>query len=163
MRKDWTMKRILFLLFVGCFLLGFCHNPVLAEEFLGAPVIQGGKILLKTKKRLEIESPLSHDQVVKFYEEALKDKKDIKFRNWPEDTYIEDDSNLPWHSITISKTQEKGMTSIVILKDNWTWIIGTLILRFIGVFVVLLILFLGMSVSGSVISRSVKRMEATKP
>ena len=147
---------------LGCFLLGLCPNPVKAEDFLGAPLIQGGKIVLKTKKRLDMESPLSHDEIVKFYEEALKDKKDIKFRNWPDATYIEDDSNLPWHSITISKTQEKGMTSIVIVKDNWTWIIGTLILRFIGVFVVLLVLFLGMSISGSAISRSIKKMEAKK-
>ncbi len=156
------MRRILFLALLGCFLLGFCPNLVQAEEFLGAPVIQGGKILLKTRQRLEVESPLSHDQVVKFYEEVLKDKKDIKFRDWPDATYIEDDSNRPWHSITISKTQEKGMTSIVILKDNWTWIIGTLILRFIGVFVVLLILFLGMSISGFAISRSIRKMEGSK-
>jgi hypothetical protein len=156
------MKRILFFTVLGCFLLGFSSNLVQAEEFFGAPVIQGGKILLKTKKRLEMESPLSHDQIVKFYEEALKEQKDIKFRNWPDSTYIEDDGNRPWHSITISKAQEKGMTSIVIVKDNWTWIIGTLALRFIGVFVVLLVLFLGMSISGFAISRSIKKMEAKK-
>jgi hypothetical protein len=156
------MKRILFFTVLGCFLLGFSPNLVQAEEFNGAPVIQGGKILLKTKKRLEMESPLSHDQIVSFYKEALKGKKDIRFRNWPDSTYIEDDGNRPWHSITISKAQEKGMTSIVVVKDNWTWIIGTLFLRFIGVFVVLLVLFLGMSVSGYAISRSIKRMGATK-
>jgi hypothetical protein len=54
------------------------------------------------------------------------------------------------------------MTSVVIMKDNWTWIIGTLILRYIGVFVVLLILYLGMSISGRIMTSWVRRMEARK-
>lgn len=156
------MKKHLFFLVLGGFFLASCPGWLQAEEFLGVPLIEKGKTLLKTKSRLEMESPLSHDEIVKFYEAALKDLKDIKFRNWPDATYVEDDSNNPWHSITISKTQEKGMTSIVIVKDNWTWIIGTLILRFIGVFVVLLVLFAGMSVAGAAISRSIKKMEARK-
>jgi hypothetical protein len=156
------MKRILFLIAIGCFLLSFSPSPVQAEEFLGVPVIQGGKIVLKTKKRLEVESPLSHDQILKFYEEAFKGQKDIRVRNWPDSTYIEDDGNRPWHSITISKTQEKGMTSVVVVKDNWTWIFATLLLRFIGVFVVLLVLFVCMSISGFAISRSIKKIGAAK-
>jgi hypothetical protein len=54
------------------------------------------------------------------------------------------------------------MTSVVIMKDNWTWIIGTLILRYIGVFVVLLILYLGMSISGRIMTSWGRRMEARK-
>jgi len=98
---------------------------------------------------------------VAFYREALKDGRDIKFREWKDATYIEDDGRLSWHSITISKGEREG-TTVVIMKDNWTWIIGTLVLRYIGVFGVLLLLFLGMAVSGSIISRSVKKMEARK-
>jgi hypothetical protein len=45
------------------------------------------------------------------------------------------------------------------MKDNWTWIIGTLILRYIGVFVVLIVLLIGMSVSGAIISRSVGKVD----
>ena len=156
------MKKLLLFAVLGGFFLSLCPTLLQAEEFLGVPLIGNGKILLKTKSRLEMESPLSHDEIVKFYETALKDLQDIKFRNWPDATYIEDDSNNPWHSITVSKTQENGMTSIVIVKDNWTWIIGTLILRFIGVFVVLLVLFVGMSVAGAAISRSIKKMETKK-
>jgi Na+-transporting methylmalonyl-CoA/oxaloacetate decarboxylase gamma subunit len=48
------------------------------------------------------------------------------------------------------------------VKDNWTWIIGTLVLRFIGVFVVLLFLRVGMYISGTIISRTVKKLEAKK-
>lgn len=131
-----------------------------AGEFLGAPVISQGETLNKTDVRLELKSDLSHDEVVAFYQDALKDLPDIKFRDWPDATYIEDDGKLLWHSITISKEGQDG-TNIIIMKDNWTWIIGTLILRYIGVFVVLIVLLIGMSISGAIISRSVKKREAS--
>ena len=157
------MKKACILFIYGCFFLAFWASSAMAEDFLGVPLMPGGKVLQRTESRLEMVSPASHDQVKEFYEEALKGLKDIKIRDWADATYIEDDSNLKWHSITISKEPEEGGgTSIVILKDNWTWIIGTLILRFVGVFVVLLCLFLGMSVAGVLISRSVRRMAAKK-
>ena len=132
-----------------------------AEDFLGAPVVNQGKENLRTDARLEMKTPLSHDEVVLFYKEKLKDVPDIKFRDWKDSTYIEDDGARPWHSITISKDDKDGAT-IVIVKDNWTWIIGTLILRYIGVFVVLMIVLLGMVVSGKIISSFVRRAEAKK-
>lgn len=132
-----------------------------AEDFLGAPVVSQGKENLRTDVRLEMKTPLSHDEVVLFYREQLKGVPDIKFRDWKDATYIEDDGARPWHSITISKDDKDGAT-IVIIKDNWTWIIGTLILRYIGVFAVLMIVFVGMVVSGKIISAFVRRMEAKK-
>jgi hypothetical protein len=135
--------------------------PLCAEGFLGAPLIPGGETIQKTETRLEMKSHLSHDEIVEFYRQALKKHKDIKFRDWEDATYIEDDGRLTWHSITISK-QTKDGANIVIVKDNWTWIIGTLVLRFIGVFVVLLFLMVGMYISGTIISRSVKKLEAKK-
>jgi len=125
-----------------------------AGDFLGAPVIPEGEIIEKTDARLELKTDLSHDETVSFYKEALKGMTDIKFRDWSESTYIEDDGKRPWHSITISKEGKEG-TTVVIIKDNWTWIIGTLILRYIGVFVVLIVLLIGMSISGAIISRTV--------
>jgi len=140
-----------------CIILFVMIAPVglKAEDFLGAPVIPGGKITLKTASRLQMKAAVSHDQAVEFYQKALEGYQDIKFRDWKDDTYIEDDGNLKWHSITISK-QDTGGTTIVIVKDNWTWIIGTLILRFVGVFVVLLVLMVGMYFSGAIISRFFK-------
>jgi hypothetical protein len=91
----------------------------------------------------------------------LKGLHDIKFRDWKNATYIEDDGNRPWHSITISKMGANEST-VSIVKDNWTWIIGTLVLRYVGVFMVLMVLFLGMFVSGKIISKSVESMEAKK-
>lgn len=149
---------ILFFAVAFCVIISGSAN---AETFLGAPVVPGGKTLNKTGARLELKTDLSHDELVAFYKEALKDFKDIKFRQWKDSTYIEDDGNRPWHSITISKTNNRG-ESVLIIKDNWTWIIGTLVLRYIGVFVVLMILLLGMSLSGKIISSTVKRMEARK-
>ena len=98
---------------------------------------------------------VSHDEAVEFYQKALEEYQDIKFRNWKDATYIEDDGSLKWHSITISKLDTAG-AKIIIVKDNWTWIIGTLILRFVGVFVVLLVLMIGMYFSGAIISRFFK-------
>ncbi len=132
-----------------------------AEDFLGAPVVSQGKENLRTDVRLEMKSSLSHDAVVLFYREQLKNESNIKFRDWKDATYIEDDGARPWHSITISKDEKDGAT-IVIIKDNWTWIIGTLVLRYIGVFVVLMIVFVGMVVSGKIISAFVGRAEAKK-
>ncbi|UCF57241.1 MAG: hypothetical protein JSW15_01825 [Deltaproteobacteria bacterium] len=152
------MKKLLLPIFLF-FLMS--PAPLYAEDFLGAPLVPGGKTVQKTESRLEMISQFSHDEALRFYKEALKGYRDIKFRDWKDATYIEDDGKLPWHSITISKQDKEG-TNIVIMKDNWTWILGTLLLRFIGVFVVLLFLLLGMSLSGAIISRWVKKMEGKK-
>ncbi len=133
-----------------------------AEDFLGVPVIRDGKTINKTDKRLEISTGLSHDEVLSFYKSELAEEKDIKIRDWKVATYIEDDGSRKWHSITISKETPGEETTVTIAKDSWTWIIGTLILRYIGVFVVLLILFLGMKISGNIISGAIKKADAKK-
>ena len=152
------MKKLLLPIFI--FFLTI-PAPLWAEDFLGAPLIPGGETIQKTDARLEMKSRLSHDEILEFYRQALKKPKDITFRDWKDATYIEDDGKLAWHSITISK-QAKDGANIVIVKDNWTWIIGTLVLRFIGVFVVLLGRMVGMYISGTIISRSVRKLEPKK-
>jgi hypothetical protein len=155
--EEEKMKKILAWLVIVA-IIGVANPGILmAEDFLGLPLMPGGKVLLKQKDRLEMALPVPHNQIVSFYKEALKNEKDIRYRNWTDSTYIEDDGNRPWHSITISKEPEQGMTDVLIVKDNWTWILGTLLLRFIGVFAVLVILFGGMSLSGAIISRSVSK------
>ena len=149
------MKKCLLRL-LALFLMIPCFSS--ADDFLGAPVISQGKIIEKTDDRLELKTELSHDEVVTFYKMALKELPDIKIREWKDATYFEDDGKLSWHSVTISKGGKDG-TTIVIVKDNWTWIIGTLILRYIGVFVVLIALLIGMSISGAIISRSVGKVD----
>jgi hypothetical protein len=153
------MKKLIYMVLV--FLLfnpGFIFG---AESFLEAPVIPEGTVIKKSDSRLELKAGLSHKEVLSFYKEALDGFENIKFREWKDATYIEDDGSRPWHSITISKGDPKE-THIIIVKDNWTWIIGTLLLRYVGVFVVLMVLFLGMSVSGKIIFRSMKKIEEKK-
>lgn len=152
------MKRVTTLLLV---LFLSCPLSVRGEDFLGAPLVPGARELTRTPGRLEMGTSMRHDQVLAYYKEALKGLPDIRYRDWKEATYIEDDGRRPWHSITISKRDETG-ASVVIVKDNWTWIIGTLVLRYIGVFVVLLVLFVGMALSGRLISSVVRKMEGKK-
>jgi len=157
LRDEEKMRRLIVALIITAICI---PSLILAEEnFLEAPIIPGAKVVKKTETRLELKINKSHDEVVAFYKSALKGLKDVRYREWKKATYIEDDSNRPWHSITISKPEGDEGTTVVILKDNWTWIMGTLILRFIGVFVVLLVLFVAMSLSGAVISRLVKRFQ----
>jgi hypothetical protein len=153
------MKRFVCIL-IGSLFLVFPYISI-ADDFLGAPLVPVSETIQKTDTRMELKTSASHDEIVLFYKEALKDYTDIKFREWKDATYIEDDGKLAWHSITISKGDPQE-TTIVIVKDNWTWIIGTLIIRYIGVFVVLIVLFLGMSISGAIISRSMKKLAKEK-
>lgn len=136
-----------------------------AADFLGAPLVPESQVTSQTDKQIVLKTNLSHDQVIAFYKDALKaSDKDTKYREWKEVTYIEDDGSLPWHSITVSKEQEAGApVTVTITRDNWTWIVGTLILRFIGVFVVLALLWLGMSLSGAIMSRLLPKTEVKSP
>jgi hypothetical protein len=156
------MKRLMLLTVIFCFLLsGTVAAQSVPEEFLGIPVPEG-ELVKQSKKRLEVMSPKTHDQLLGYYKEQLEGMEDIKIRDWTDQSYIEDDSNRPWHSITIDKEPEGGKTRVVIMKDNWTWIIGTLLLRYVGVFVVLLVLLVGMTISGKIISSRMDKTEAKK-
>ena len=156
------MKRIALCLLLGCLWVLGNASFSQAEEFLGLPLIPQGEILLKKEGRLEMFAPLSHDQAVRFYNKFLEGEADIQVRDWADATYIEDNKNRPWHSITISKVPEKGMTKIVIVKTTFLWLVGTLTIRYAAVFVILFFLYLGMVVSGAIISRTVKKAEAQK-
>ena len=129
---------------------------VYADEFLKVPVLPNSQVVSKNKDKLVLKTGLSHDEVLAYYREELKNFKDVKYRDWKDSTYIEDDSNQPWHSITLSKENGQKETTVEIAGDAWTWIISTLILRFFGVFTVLLILYVGMKISGIIISSSIK-------
>ena len=88
--------------------------------------------------------------------------KDLNVRDWEDVTYMEDFGALQWHSITISKYPDGGQTHILIVKDNWVWIIETLGVLFMAVMVVLIVLFLVMKISGKIISSLVEKAEAKK-
>lgn len=156
------MKRIALCLLLGC--LGLLGNASFsgAEEFLGLPLVPEAKIVLRTDSRLEMLAPLSHEQTVRFYGRVLEGEEDIQVRDWADATYMEDNSNRAWHSITISKAPENGMTEVVIVKTSVGWLVSALMIRYVAVFVILFFLYLGMILSGAIISRTVKKSEARK-
>lgn len=127
----------------------------MAQDFLGAPVMPGGVVVSQTDERLKKTYDVSYEEALEHYRKALKGEKDIKFLDRGAETHIEDHAARPWHSITIVKVGE-GKTEVVTKKDNWTWILGTLTLRFFGVFAVLIVLYIVLEISGAIISRVVK-------
>ena len=156
------MKRIALCLLLACLWVLGNGSFSQAEEFLGLPLIPEAEIILKTDSRLEMLSPLPHDKTVHFYKSFLEGEEDIQYRDWADATYMEDNRNRPWHSITISKTPENGMTKVVIVKTTVGWLVSALMIRYAAVFVILLFLYLGMTFSGAIISRTVKKSEARK-
>ena len=152
------MKKVNWLLVLLCV---FFPTLLWAEDFLGAPVLPGGKVITQTDSRLEKTYDMPYEEALAFYKEALKEEKDIKFRDRGWHTFIEDHKDRPWHAITVSK-REGGGVSIVSVRDNWTWILGTLTLRFFGVFGVLICLYLALAISGAILSRTAKAGAAEK-
>ncbi len=151
------VRNIILVLWILLFLFP-CYS--MGEDFMGVPIIPNSKIISKGDKDIQFVVNMSHDQVLKFYKDVLKGQADIRIREWKDSTYIEDDGNRKWHSITIYRKPINDGIKVVIKKDNWTWIMGTLVLRYVGVFFVLMTLLLALSVLGKIVSTIVKKIES---
>jgi hypothetical protein len=127
-------------------------------QWLGAPIMPEGTALKQGSGRISTEYNLSYAQVLTWYQEALKRYPHARYRDWKEEMYIEDQGGSKWHAIIISKTGGPK-TTVTIVKDNWTWIMATLFIRFTGVFVVLLVLWIGLNISGFAMRRFFKEDE----
>jgi len=68
-----------------------------------------------------------------------------------------------WHKIAIRRCDSGPCTLVTIRKDSWTWIIGTLIIRFVGVFVVLVVIMIMLIVSGRIFSSADTKKGKEKP
>jgi hypothetical protein len=154
----YTMKRF-FLLLIMVIML----NPSVSrgEDFLGAPLPPGGKIVYQSGSRLEKSYPLTYEEAIEFYRNALKGWEDIKFWERVREVKIEEYNVRPWHSITIEKADDGG-TRITVKKDSWTWILGTLAMRFLAVFGVLVALYIPLSIVGSISARIALKKKAQK-
>ncbi len=132
-------------------------------QWLGAPIMPEGKEVPGSKEsgRLVIEYDKPYKEVFPWYQNALKDYPDARYRNWEEEMYIEDQGGSKWHAIKISKTGG-AKTTVTIVKDNWTWIMATLLIRFMGVFVVLLVLWIFLNISTAIVLRALKSEEKKK-
>jgi hypothetical protein len=153
----YTMKRFLLLLVMIMLLIPSVSK---GDDFLGAPLPPGGKVVHQSGSIMEKTYPLTYEEAIAFYKEALKGWEDIKFWERKREIKIEEYNVRPWHSITIQKAD--GGTRITVRKDSWTWILGTLIMRFAGVFGVLVCLYIPLSIVGSISGRIALRKKAQK-
>lgn len=124
-------------------------------QWIGAPIMPDGKKISESSGRFITEYEMPYAQVLAWYREALKKYPHTRYRDWKEEMYIEDQGASKWHAIKISKTGGTK-TLVTVQKDNWTWIMATLVIRFIGVFVVLLVLWAGLNISGLIMTRFLK-------
>lgn len=156
MEKGDTMKGIIKCLLLTLFLMA---GPVLADDFLGAPVRSEGQTALREKSSLEMRYRLPQEEIIQFYRDSLRGQEDLVFRDRSWGLEVEDHGKRAWHKIRIAAAAD-GASRVTISRDSWTWIMGTLAIRFVGVFVVLLIVYLGMNASTWIIRRSIKAVEA---
>ncbi len=130
-------------------------------QWLGAPIMPGGTQVSSEPGQLVTRYDLPYTKVLEWYKEALKRYPDARYRDWEEEVYIEDQGGSRWHAIKISKPGP-GAT-VTIKKDNWTWILSTLLIRFIGVFVVLLVLWIFLNISSFLLARFLKEEKEVPP
>lgn len=118
-----------------------------------------GGVLVKTEDTaVFIDYELPYAKVLEWYKGALGNYKDGRYRDWEDQTYIEDQGGAKWHSIGIFKGGG-NKTTVKIVKDNWTWIFSTLVIRFVGVFVVLVMLWLLLSISSIITRKAIAKAE----
>lgn len=157
------MKRLLLLIaVVGLVAL----NNLSAEESFQAPLLDGGKSIPGNNKgtiNLVYEN-LAFKEVADFYKSELGDQSEIKWHKLvdQEKIVIYDWGNRKWHRINITDEGKGTGVLVTIRKDSWTWIIGTLIIRFIGVFIVLIVLMVALFISGKILPMIKEKQEPKK-
>ncbi len=128
------------------------------EKIFNAPVMPGGSVVKSEGVAVEVAYDLPYPKVLEWYKNALKGFKDSRYRDWEEQMYIEDQGGESWHSIGIQKGGG-DKTTVRIVKDNWTWIFSTLLIRYAGVFVVLILLWILLNISNFVMVRFIVKEE----
>jgi hypothetical protein len=156
------MIRIVLILALSIFLAA---PGLSAAESFQAPVPDGGKLLTPedsgTVNLLYREVTLK--EIIGFYRDNLKDKENI---NWKETAnlrgiVIHDWGNREWHKIEVAEDTESGV-QITINRDSWTWVLGTLVIRFVGVFTVLVILMITLYISGFIMTFEFRKTDSEK-
>ncbi len=161
------MIKLLTAIFVSLMIVATFSPVLLAAEAplqdkqWEAPVMPGGTLVKTEDTAVFISYDLPYEKVLEWYKKALENYKDEKYRDWKEQMYIEDQGGAKWHSIGISKDGGTS-TTVKIAKDNWTWIFSTLLIRFAGVFVILVILWILLSISNAIMKKLFTK-KAVKP
>jgi hypothetical protein len=120
-------------------------------QWNGAPIMPDGRTVTTDPGEIVIEYDAPYARVLSWYQQALTRYPDARYRDWSDEMYIEDQGVSRWHAIKLSKTGG-ATTRVTIKRDNWTWIIATLVIRFTGVFVVLVVLWIGLKLAGALVS-----------
>jgi hypothetical protein len=136
--------------------IGITCTGLHALEHFEAPLPAGGE-KTGTEKSSTVNyayEKMSLQDVAAFYKKEFSDNPDIK---WYDDSKTEnlvifDWGNKKWHKITAVNNSSGTGVRITITRDSWTWILGTLIIRFTGVFIVLVILMIALYISGTLFS-----------
>jgi len=154
------MKKILVVLSLFALQALIFSLPVQAADFLGVPLPDGGQKTMETRGQVRMVYQESLAAVSDFYRQSFKDNDaDLKFKEKPGQLKIEDFGSRPWHAIVLVQ-QADGSVTVTVAKDTWGWILTTLFLRFVGVFVVLSVLLIAVSAATAIISRLSKPQEA---
>ena len=152
------MKKIIYAVAI-VMMLGIALSPASVyawakgEAPWGAPVMPGGTTVSTEQTTTFIEYNLPYETVLAWYKDALKNYPDEKYRDWNDQMYIEDQGAANWHSIGISKTGGPNKTTVKITRDNMTWIMSTLLIRFAGVFFVLCVLWIFLNINSAVMKK----------
>jgi hypothetical protein len=138
-------------------LIALAATQAWAKDFLGLPLFDQSALGQTSEgdKEFVATYPVAPEKVLEFYKKALQGGKDIRFREFGGNYVVEDFGSRPWNKIMIAKGNP-ALAKVTITKDSWTWIIGMLVLRFFGVFSVLLALFLATAIATNIIRRLVK-------
>jgi hypothetical protein len=157
------MKRsILLFVFVTLVALTTLH----AADNFQAPVPEGGKSVSADNPATVnyLYENLSFQSVADFYEGEVKQITDTKWHDLSSKgkIVIYDWGSREWHRINITDKGDGKGVLVTIRKDSWTWIIGTLIIRFIGVFIVLIVLMIALFISGKLLPLIKDKPEAKK-
>jgi hypothetical protein len=152
------MKKLFYIICISV-ALGIAFSPATSLAFFGggeppweAPIIPGGKTVKTEDAAIFVEYDQKYEQVLAWYKEALKTYPDEAYRDWKDQTYIEDQGGAKWHSIGIYKgTGDK--TTVKITRDNYTWVFSTLLIRFAGVFLVLCILWILLNINSAIMRK----------
>jgi hypothetical protein len=134
--------------------------PPTPENAWGAPLMPGSKITDKKETSIIVQIDQPYDKVLAYYREVLKDYRDPRYshvdfakeRDWADQMYIEDQGGSRWHSIGIMKGKG-STTTIKIVRDNYTWIFSTLLIRFAGVFMILCILWILLNINNAIMKK----------
>jgi hypothetical protein len=147
------MERIALILSLAIFL---ATTGLQASENFQAPVPSGGKLLSSedTGTIILLYQDKSLEEIIKFYKDRFEGHENI---DWKEpDTsrgvVIYDWGDREWHRIEVMSRDTNSGVQITIDGDSWTWIIGTLVIRFVGVFTVLIILMIALYISGGILN-----------